>query len=193
MHKSWLLTAVVLALALTLAHAAPAASSFKAKPFEFVGTAAECGGPAGTDTVTAAWVTHQGLPDAGTADHALLLEKLGATPNCAAAGAIIDGAGGITLTELGFDYRNGGHCGAGAPRYNVTTTAPDDPVHWTRVRYGADVAENGVDNQLHETSETAGRLPLRPPSLSQCEDGQQTSEAGNYRTVCPRMCGAKPR
>jgi hypothetical protein len=150
MKKFWLLTAVVLVLALTLANAALAGPSFKAKPFEFVGTAAECG-VAGIDTVTAAWITHQGLPDAGKSDHALLLEKLGETPNCAAAGAIIDGVGGITLTELGFDYRNGGHCGAGAPRYNVTTTAgftyffgcvsgvhtpaPDDPVNWTRVRF----------------------------------------------------------
>jgi len=29
---------------------------------------------------------------------------------------------GITLTALGYDVRNGGHCGAGAPRFNVVTT-----------------------------------------------------------------------
>jgi hypothetical protein len=60
---------------------------------------------------------------------------------------------GIDVTptfELGFDYRNGTHCGAGAPRFNVTTSdgtthfygcaagaktpAPQDPAEWTRVR-----------------------------------------------------------
>ena len=55
-----------------------------------------------------------------------------------------------TLTELGFDYRNDGHCGAGAPRFNVYTTAGTyfffgcaygvhTPVpgttDWTRVRF----------------------------------------------------------
>ena len=57
--------------------------------------------------------------------------------------------------HLGFDYRNGGHCGAGAPRFNVSwrfkgadgfsfvggcsndstpTPAPQD-AQWTRVRF----------------------------------------------------------
>src|SRR5204863_9718919 len=67
--------------------------------------------------------------------------------------ATITGANGTTVsatTEFGFDYRNGGHCGAGAPRFNVTTNdnithfggcaggtptpAPQDPAQWTRVR-----------------------------------------------------------
>ena len=34
-----------------------------------------------------------------------------------------DGTAGITLTQLGFDYRNDSWCGAGAPRFNVYTTA----------------------------------------------------------------------
>ncbi len=58
------------------------------------------------------------------ADHAqyyLALEKNTATTNEVAAGATIDLASNITLTELGFDYK--GYCGAGAPRYNVYTTA----------------------------------------------------------------------
>ena len=161
MKKLSALTAVVTFLCFALASVPAAvgksngqfpAGKFKAKPFEFVGTAAECApAPAGTDTVTADWVTHQGLPDAGNSNHALFLEKLGATSNCAAAGAVIDGVGAITLTELGFDVSNDGHCGAGAPRFNVTTTggflyffgcssgvhtpAPDDPVNWTRVRF----------------------------------------------------------
>jgi hypothetical protein len=124
----------------------------KAQPWEFVGTAEQCGGTAGVDTVEATWISNQGLPDAGNSNHALYLQKDSPTANCAAAGATISGAEGIVLTELGFDYRNDSYCGAGAPRFNVYTTAgtyfffgcadgahtpaPDDPTNWTRVRFG---------------------------------------------------------
>jgi hypothetical protein len=53
----------------------------------------------------------------------LLLVKTGPTPNFAAAGADLKGVKGITLTELGYDIRTGSHCGAGAPRFNVTDTS----------------------------------------------------------------------
>ena len=77
--------------------------------------------PDGTGIVTAHWVTRVGLPDdVGKANHALFLEKAGATSVNASAFAVIGGIEGLTLTELGFDYRNDGHCGAGAPRFNVT-------------------------------------------------------------------------
>ena len=125
--------------------------AFKAKPFTFVGAAGDCGTgyPAGSDIVDAAWQTHQGLPDAGKSDHALYLAKLGLTTDCSAAGAVIDGVSGITLTEIGFDIRDSGHCGAGAPRFNVSATdgfhflggcangakTPNTPATgWTRVR-----------------------------------------------------------
>jgi hypothetical protein len=137
-----------------------------AKPFEFVGTADQCApGPAGTDTVEAAWLTHEGLPDAGNSNHALFLQKLGATSNCAAAGATIQGAAGITLSELGYDVRTDGHCGAGAPRFNVVMSNDPAVVHfigcaagpttgtltdpqgktWTRKRWSAaDLANGGI-------------------------------------------------
>jgi hypothetical protein len=51
----------------------------------------------------------------------LVLVKTGPTANNAAAGAELKGVKGMTLTELGYDIRNGSHCGAGAPRFNVTT------------------------------------------------------------------------
>lgn len=58
----------------------------------------------------------------------------------------------MIVTELGFDYRNGGHCGAGAPRFNLVTAdnvlhfiggcangtktqAPQNLAEWTRVRF----------------------------------------------------------
>src|SRR5439155_13809136 len=77
--------------------------------------------PDGTGIVTAHWVTRVGLPDdVGKANHALFLQKDGPTSVNASAFAVIGGIEGLTLTELGFDYKIDGHCGAGAPRFNVT-------------------------------------------------------------------------
>jgi hypothetical protein len=148
----------------------------QAIPAIFVGAAGDCGEgyPAGSRIVTAAWLGGMGLPDNGgnnttrldlatNADKndphlGLLLSKNGPTPDCSAAGATIQGVRGMLVTptfELGFDFRNGGHCGAGAPRYNVVakplvgpnvnfvggcangvkTPAPQDPTEWTRVQF----------------------------------------------------------
>ena len=141
------------------------ARNLEARPFVFVGTADQCGGVAGADIVTAAWLGGMGLPDDGTTPNpppagarrdphlGLLLNKNGPTPNCAAAGATIEGfRPGTPISELGFDYRDGGHCGNGAPRFNITSTAgftyfvgcffgthtpaPQDD-QWVRVRFGA--------------------------------------------------------
>lgn len=89
--------------------------TFEAIPFEF--------DPGKTMIVEAAWGRQQGLPDAkGTANYALLLTKIGITSTNAASGATITNVKGITLTELGFDVRADGHCGAGAPRFDVVTS-----------------------------------------------------------------------
>ena len=70
----------------------------------------------------ASWKAKQGLPDSkGNADHALLFEKNVPTATFAAGVAVVNGAEGITLTGLSWEHRNDGHCGAGAPRWNVTT------------------------------------------------------------------------
>ncbi|TLY45369.1 MAG: hypothetical protein E6K58_00070 [Nitrospirae bacterium] len=143
-------------------------NKLKAVPFAFVGTAAQCGGPAGARIVTSAWLGGMGLPDNGGDNFnattpgdppnkrdphlGLLLNKNGATPICSSAGAEITGVKGKTVTStfhVGLDYRNGGHCGAGAPRFNIDTdmgfffvgcsaapksNAPQDPAEWTRTR-----------------------------------------------------------
>jgi len=142
----------------------------QAVPFTFVGSAADCApAPAGPRIVTAAWLRGLGLPDNGAANApspaarndrhtGLLLSKNGPTADCSSSGARIKGVRGTTVTagfHLGFDYRNGGHCGAGAPRFNVTwrfngtdgfsfvggcsndsapIPAPQD-AQWTRVRF----------------------------------------------------------
>ncbi|MFL6570243.1 MAG: hypothetical protein ACJ8G4_00720 [Burkholderiales bacterium] len=152
----------------------------KADPFVFVGKPGDCGGgyPAGSNIVTAAWLGGMGLPDNGgqnsginPADNpnkrdphlGLLLSKNGPTADCSAAGAEIKGVKGVVVSaafQLGFDYRNGSHCGGGAPRFNVVTRtgsvetfhfvgncavgintpAEQDPLQWTTIRFSAAVA-----------------------------------------------------
>jgi hypothetical protein len=76
----------------------------------------------------------------------LELEKNAPTATNAAAGATLNGIDNIVLSQLGFDFQ--GFCGAGAPRFNVTTstgkvfffgcssgTATDLGNGWTRVRF----------------------------------------------------------
>jgi hypothetical protein len=161
--------ALTLTAAAAVAFCASSASAdpekkYQAKPWVFIGKANECGNPypAGSNIVTSGWLEGMGLPDDGTTANpdgkkddqdGLLLNKNGPTPNCSAAGAEIkEIKKGTPLTELGFDYRLGGHCGAGAPRFNVVTSAgnfyfvggcqagthtgaPQDPTQWGRVRF----------------------------------------------------------
>jgi hypothetical protein len=94
--------------------------------------------PGRTGIVRSAWVTHRGLPDAGRSDHALFLQKNGPTATNAAAIAEVRGVEGITLTEIGWDVRNDGHCGAGAPRFNITTS--DNVLHFIGCNSPAPIA-----------------------------------------------------
>ena len=119
--------------------------------------------PGHTGIASAKWMDKEGLADNdqdlanGKSGKALVLTKLGPTSTNASSGASIFGVNWINIRELGFDIRGDGHCGAGAPRFNVTTadgvlhfcgcsgaavhTAFTDPQgrSWTRVRFsGAD-------------------------------------------------------
>jgi hypothetical protein len=181
MKRFYVVLAVFALVAFMPAGRAAADRGLRADPFEFVGGAGECGTgyPAGSNIVTAAWLDGMGLPDNGGANASttdrrdnpnkkdshsgLLLSKNGPTPDCSSSGAEIKGVKGIKVTAdftLGFDYRNGGHCGAGAPRFNVTTKdgqfsfqggcangvpspAPQDPLEWTRVRINTTLAGQG--------------------------------------------------
>ncbi len=151
--------AAAVALVVVLSINAAATGTYSAVVFSFVGTAAQCNPfPAGNRIITASWLNGAGLPDNGTANpgggtphQGLLLNKNGPTSDCSAAGASIVGWTTGTLSALGFDYRLGGHCGAGAPRFNVVdnlnntfffgcnggtlSAAPQDPANWTRVTF----------------------------------------------------------
>jgi hypothetical protein len=146
------------------------ARDLEVRPSEFVGRVNECadGYPAGSRFVQARWLRGIGLPDQGQPNanpedprdnpakddphFGLLLAKNGPTPDCSSADARLIGfRPRQTLQELGFDYLNGSHCGAGAPRFNVRTVssflyfvgcfhgdktpAPQFPGEWTRVRF----------------------------------------------------------
>ena len=103
--------------------------------------------PDNTGASVSKWVTGEGLPDAGKSNHALYLTKNAPTTANVASGASVDFSG--TLSEFGVDYRNDGHCGAGAPRFNVYTeqgyyffgctygvhTPVPNASGWTRVRF----------------------------------------------------------
>jgi hypothetical protein len=110
------------------------ADNLSAKPWIFVGNVGDCGGTAGSNIVTSAWLGGIGLSDSsGNArdpHRGLLLSKNGLTSDCSSAGATINGVRGMTVSAsftLGFDYRDGGHCGGGAPRFNVTYDPPTGP------------------------------------------------------------------
>src|SRR5215510_12465590 len=169
---------ILLLIAVVIVAVIPAVPAFagddddelRAVPFVFVGAPGDCGPVAGSNIVTSAWLPGMGLPDNGGQNNAangadrrfgLLLNKNGLTADCSAAGAEIKGFERLrqsttTPIVLGFDYRNGKHCGAGAPRFNVVArpaTGPDtfhfvggcsndsptpasqDPAQWTTVRF----------------------------------------------------------
>ena len=101
---------------ISLGQSALAAPSFTVVPFEY--------DPGNACNVVAEYQDGNGLPDAGGTNFALLLRKGCTTATNAAAVADIvsplEGGPISALTELGFDVKSGtGHCGAGAPRFNV--------------------------------------------------------------------------
>jgi hypothetical protein len=116
--------------------------------------------PGRTHAIISRWVPFTGP---GNSDPAIIMAKILPTSADAAAVATVEGVRGITLDELGFDVFDGGHCGAGAPRFNVTTVdgfvyffgcaygvhapAPDKPATFSRVRFrDSDAAPQFADN-----------------------------------------------
>jgi hypothetical protein len=103
----------------------------------------------------AAWKADQGLPDnAGNKDQALYFQKETSTATFAAGVAVFKGVAGLETSEidpLGFWYRSDGHCGAGAPRFNLRFD-PDDsgPLPPATAFFGCNSGMAGVDTMMHE-------------------------------------------
>jgi hypothetical protein len=143
--------AVYLLLAFVSAMAFAQSETYRVKPLVY--------DPGATGTIVSQWVKHLGLQDPGETDNenwGMLLSKNTAnSTNAAAFGQIVFACCGGNLNikpliELGFDIRNGGHCGAGSPRFNVITSdkvnhfvggCANDPAPtpiapgWQRVRF----------------------------------------------------------
>ena len=107
----FLVAATVAAVGLVLAGGASAGSSYNLHPAGF--------GPHSY----AAWKAQQGTTDDnGGASQALYLQKMTATTTYAAGVAVVTGLEGLhanELTGLSWWHREDGHCGAGAPRWNI--------------------------------------------------------------------------
>jgi hypothetical protein len=119
--------------------------------------------PAYTRIVAAPNYTDPACPTGDPRDRhneGLLLAKTGPTVNAASAGVVLTGFGRGPITELGYDIRKpmattdprGSHCGAGAPRFNITTsdgttyfigcnspppTTQTPGLGWLRLRWGS--------------------------------------------------------
>jgi hypothetical protein len=99
-----------------------------------------------------AWKAHEGLPDSDTnpmPEQALYFQKMTATATVAAGVAVFKGFAGLPvnqITGLEFKYRDDGHCGAGAPRWNIIS---QDPV--TGKRYIIFVGCAGMATSGEET------------------------------------------
>ena len=106
-----LASACMAVLALALAGGASAGSSYTLHPGGF-----------GTKSYSA-WKALQGTPDdQGSANQALYFQKMTSTTTYAAGVAVINGVEGLPadeLTGLSWWHREDGHCGAGAPRWNI--------------------------------------------------------------------------
>lgn len=78
----------------------------------------------------AAWKAQEGLQDShGNANQALYFQKMTATTTFAAGVARITGLEGqpvTAITGLQWERRDIGWCGAGAPRWNIYVTGPND-------------------------------------------------------------------
>jgi len=169
-----------------------------AVPFVFVGEAGDCGPgyPPGSNIVTSAWLRGMGLPDKsdqqlnttvldtasskGAASRrdphsGLLLNKNGPTADCSSAGATIHGAKGLRVDGtfvLGFDYRNGTHCGAGSPRLSWRARAATTPRFTSSA--GARTASRRLRRRIRPNGRASGlrtaRLrrshPSRPAATS---------------------------
>lgn len=103
----------------------------------------------------------------------LLLVKTGPTTNFAAAGATLKGLPpNLKLTELGYDIRKpnntadprGSHCGAGAPRFNVTTS--DGTIHFVGCNSPTPIQNTGAPDWLRLRWDAALLAASFPPITS---------------------------
>jgi len=151
--------------------------------------------------------TDSGCPTGDATDRqnqGMLLAKTGPTANNASAFAVLDGVNGTVLTELGYDLRKpglpmttaaandprGSHCGAGAPRFNVTTqdgttyfigcnsppaVVTNWGIGWIRLRWGP-----GILNAFNTSGGLVNISGLTVRSISIVFDEGQDAAPDNF-------------
>jgi len=139
--------------------------------------------PTKTNNVAAQWVKGLGETDAsGPNNFAVLVSKSTETIANASSGLVITGTEGIVLSGstsvLGFDIRDGSHCGAGAPRFNVVTM--DGITHFLGCQAAITVLAGGGEPAV-ETGWT--RKKLSPSDPTQAYPAIPTSPTSAANTV----------
>ncbi len=131
----------------------------------------------------AAWKAHQGEPDGhGNADFALYFQKLTETAAFAAGVAVVDGLEGqpvATLDTLSWEHRADGHCGAGAPRWNVGITGAS----------GTELLRRPRDRRSHPGASGIGRRGRDDP---QSRDRLRRGDGRRGRVRVPRQRPREP-
>jgi hypothetical protein len=135
----------------------------------------------------AAWKAQQGLPDSGGgANQALYFQKMTSTPTFAAGVAVFKGFDKSPLpvdqlSGLSFWYGVDGHCGAGAPRFNVT-------VEYTQAQ--------GTNNPGDRRTFFIGCAAMAPGPTATAPNGrvyQERTAAAPFATAfCSTGCGPFP-
>jgi hypothetical protein len=119
----------------------------------------------------AAWKADEGLPDStGDAMQALYFQKLTETFVFAAGIAEVQGAAGLTvsdITGLEWEHRTDGWCGAGAPRWTIISEDAAGDRHVTHLGCAAAAHSPGsAPNWIRDTQPSPGAEPcvkLVPP------------------------------
>jgi hypothetical protein len=151
----------------------------------------------------AAWKAHEGQPDSvGNANQALYLQKGVPTAVVAAGVAVVRGLAGqpaTALTGLSWEHRDDSHCGAGAPRWNVSVHSnvsgdftvflgcaaaahsPGSQLGWTRDSYPGAVIQAAI---FAQTGDTANNFVLRGLSILFDEGSDQGLPCPNAGVGC---------
>lgn len=139
----------------------------------------------------------------------LLLVKTGPTSNNAAAVATIIGLPkNLVLTELGYDLRKpasptdprGSHCGAGAPRFNITTTVdsyflgcnsppptvPATSDAWIRLRWGSPLPLMAY-NSMFALAQVQGTVKSIEIVFDEGQDTPRTISGPPFWTISTSM------
>ena len=135
------------------------------------------------DGTKAAWKSGEGLLDAkGSRSQALLLQKIATTSTFSAAYAQVKGLEGLppaSVVALAWEHRSDGHCGAGAPRWNLSITGATGNSY--TVFLGCAAASHSVGTAANWTRDSYDAAAIAAQVLAQAgSDGVNGRVSGLY-------------